>query len=194
MSTTKKKKIPVKKTKQHVLDTFNSFFEEFKDESDRAAVVLGAAKLDTVLYQILQKHLIPSASSKDDLMDGDSPLGSFSAKISACYRMGLIDSQMTRSLHMIRKIRNTFAHEVTGCNLTSGAHADRVKELVSQFDSYEIYTKVMESNFESEGPAEQFRICIGIVAIRLESVFLACSQISEKVQVRLIGSSWDKNG
>lgn len=56
-----------------------------------------------------------------------SPLSIFSAKIHLCYRMGLIDSAIARTLHLIIKIRNNFAHEVTGCKLDSGSHRDRVK-------------------------------------------------------------------
>ena len=36
------------KTLNHV----KAFLDEFKTESDRAAVILGAAKLDNILYQI----------------------------------------------------------------------------------------------------------------------------------------------
>ena len=41
------------------------FIEEFRRESDRAAVVLGAAKLDLLLYQLFQAVLLPCAASKD---------------------------------------------------------------------------------------------------------------------------------
>jgi len=54
---------------------FVKFMSEFMAESDRAAVILGAAKLDLLLYQLLSKFLVASPSSKDELLDGDSPLG-----------------------------------------------------------------------------------------------------------------------
>lgn len=49
---------------------FREFVTEFSGESDRAAVILGAAKLDYLLYQILQKYLIPNASGRDELLEG----------------------------------------------------------------------------------------------------------------------------
>lgn len=63
------------------IDEFAEFVTEFKKESDRAAVILGAAKLDLLLYQIITKVLRPNASSNDDLFDGDAPLSTFHAKI-----------------------------------------------------------------------------------------------------------------
>lgn len=124
----------------HDWSSFKQFVDEFKNESDRAAVVLGAAKLDLVLYQIIQAYLIPSATGNDELLDGDSPLGTFNAKINFAYRIGLIDLNYARSLHLVRKIRNSFAHEVSGCSLTSGAHSDRVRELALPFKRYEFYS------------------------------------------------------
>lgn len=118
------------------------FFKEFVTESDRAAVILGAAKLDLQLYQLLFKVLLPNASSRDDLLDGEGPLSMFSAKINMSYRLGLIDSHLARSLHLIRKIRNAFAHEVEGCKLESGSHKERVKQLIAPLESYELFTRL----------------------------------------------------
>lgn len=48
---------------------FISFIKEFLEESDRAAVVLGAAKIDILLHQILKKVLLPSPRGDDELLD-----------------------------------------------------------------------------------------------------------------------------
>jgi hypothetical protein len=104
--------------KNEVGGEFRAFFDEFKNETDRAAVIVGAAKLDYLLYQILGRYLLPITGTKDDeLLEGDSPLSTFSSRINLCHRLGLIDTQFARSLHLVRKIRNTFAHEVSGCRL-----------------------------------------------------------------------------
>src|SRR5688572_21694479 len=85
------------------------FIDEFKSESDRAAVILGAAKLDLLLYQLIQGVLVPSTSKVDELLDGDSPLGTFSSRITIAHRLKLIDDNFCRALNLIRKIRNSFA-------------------------------------------------------------------------------------
>ncbi len=45
------------------------FANEYVEETDRATVILGAAKLDTILRQILLKVLVPSPSRDDELLD-----------------------------------------------------------------------------------------------------------------------------
>lgn len=154
-----------KKSKSSSNDHFLEFITEFMTESDRAAVILGAAKLDLLLYQLLTKYFVPSPSSKDELLDGDSPLGTFSSKIHLAYRLGLIGADFTRALHMIRKIRNSFAHEVAECNLNSGAHRDRVKELIAPFQHLKVFKeglKVEEKAHSLTGASAEFRVALGL--------------------------------
>jgi len=112
-------------------EEFRAFVKDLIGESDRAAVILGAAKIDTQLYQILQKVLVPCASGKDELLDGDSPLSSFYSRINMVYRLGLIDSQFAWTLHLVRRLRNAFAHELAGVNLVTGPQRDRIRELAA---------------------------------------------------------------
>lgn len=107
--------------------------QEFNAESDRAAVILGASKLDQLLRELLVKKFLPNPTSQDDLFDSDKPIASFSSRINVAYRLGLIDKQFANSLHLIRRIRNEFAHEAVGASLGEGAHRDRVKTLVAAF-------------------------------------------------------------
>jgi len=160
---------PVKDKWKLEREAYKDFIDEFKEESDRAAVILGAAKLDLYLYQILIKVLLPNPSGQDDLFDGDGPLSTFSAKIHLSYRMGLIDAGLAHSLHMIRKIRNAFAHEVTGCKLDSGSHRDRVKELMAPLISYDKFEKGREAFFKDETSCSAyFRTTLAIIALGLE--------------------------
>jgi len=85
---------------------FRSFNNEFKSESDRAAVVLGAALLDSLLHQLIDAYLLPKPkqNKEDELLEGSSPLATFSARIKMCYRLGLIDKEFLKALDLIRKI------------------------------------------------------------------------------------------
>lgn len=148
---------------------FEKFVDEFKTESDRAAVILGAAKLDLLLYQIIQQYLAPNTGGKDELLDGDSPLGTFSAKIMLANRLGLIDNEFTRSLQFVRKIRNSFAHEVSGCTLNSGSHRDRVKELVAQLKHKNAFILIRKAKFDGKDePSENFRTALAFLVVRLD--------------------------
>lgn len=181
----------IKTGKEIDKESFQKFVDEFKNESDRAAVVLGAAKLDLLLYQIIQAYLLPVTTGRDELLDGDSPLGTFSSKISFVYRTGLVDSHFAKALHLIRKIRNAFAHEVSGCSLTNGAHADRVKELVLPFKHLKYYNDFREHFFGIKAGSDiDFRSCLAIMAGRLEICLLHTETVARNPLVTLMRDKW----
>ena len=104
--------------------------EEFKGESDRACVILSATLLDASLEALLRARLAPCASNPDSLLDGaQAPLASFSARIDMVHRLGLISDRMARDLHTIRRIRNDFAHNISGCTFSDTSVRDRVMNL-----------------------------------------------------------------
>jgi len=114
-------------TKHHWL---SFFVQEFEKESDRAAVILTAAMLDEALRELVESFLIPCSASDDPLFDGaNAPIGTFSSRIECAYRFGLITATFAKSLHIVRKIRNTFAHDVARCKFTSHAVSNRVNAL-----------------------------------------------------------------
>ena len=153
-----------------ILLEFGEFYVEFKSESDRAAVILGTAKLDLLLYQLLAKFMVPNVGSEDELFDGDAPLSTFHAKIQMAYRLGLIDRNFVRALHLIRKIRNSFAHEAIGCDLSSGAHRNRVKELRLVFKNGKKFEEAKEIYFKDQPERSgDFRTALALVEIRLEA-------------------------
>lgn len=180
-----------KKTNRFDWDIYTQLIEEFRDESDRAAVVLGAAKLDLVMYQILKAYLLPCPNSKDELLDGDSPLSTFSSKINILHRLGITGSSFTRALHLIRKIRNSFAHEVSGCLLSTGAHSDRVKELALPLKHIPYFEEFREHFFNDlKGPNIDFRVVLAIMVGRLEVVLMNIESISKEEPLEFINPAW----
>lgn len=66
----------------------------------------------------------------DLLFDGpQAPLGTFSAKIEFAYRMGLWTEDIKKSLNIIRRIRNQFAHKIVECDFTDPKVLSLNKEL-----------------------------------------------------------------
>lgn len=109
---------------------FDFIINEFKKESDRAAVILIAAIFDEKLTTLLKATLVPIPTSKDDFFDGvNAPISTFSSKIDLSYRLGLISPQFTRDLHLIRKIRNILAHDIYDCNFENKSIKSRIMEL-----------------------------------------------------------------
>ena len=172
---------------------FEDFMKKFSDESDRAAVILGAAQLDILLYQLLQGFMLPPPSSNDNLLDSDRSLGTFSARIDTAYRLCLIDAGICRALHLIRKIRNGFAHETGSTSLEIGSHRDRIRELATPLLSNDQFQKFHDSKNigEHEGSYRLFRACLGVICGRLLAAVRNVRKV-EAVTINLIPDNWIK--
>jgi hypothetical protein len=183
----------VKPRDPRAYDAFRAFVEEFARESDRAAVVLGAARLDAQLYQLISKVLVPCSGSNDELLDGDAPLATFSAKINMAHRLGLIDASIARALHLCRRIRNSFAHEITSSSLD--AHRDRVRELVNLYSSasegFESFKKAFFG--AATGCSSDFRCMLAIVSIRLDRAIHDASSIDPRHLISLVPPADQRN-
>jgi hypothetical protein len=108
---------------------------EFARESDRAAGIVVAAMLDEALKDLLTKRLVPAPKKDRDLVTGQrAPLGTFSTRIDAAHQLGLISSFLARDLHLIRDIRNTFAHEPGESTFETASVKDRVAALEQASD------------------------------------------------------------
>lgn len=86
-----------------------------KSTSDRSCVIVAAAYIDELLGYIFKLFMTsPSCEKEDkDLFSGYGPLSNFSSKIVLSYRLGLISNYEYKTLQIIRKIRNSFAHDIT---------------------------------------------------------------------------------
>ena len=148
-----------------------AFSQEYKNETDRACVVLGAASLDHLLTQILSKHLRPCPNDNDPLFDGNGPLSTFSSRIMLTYRLGLIDEPFARTLHLIRKIRNDYAHDVSSSKLSDGQHANRIREIVRPFRAEPSFATIERAlGTEGRGPRGDLEAVLGSLSLRLEAI------------------------
>jgi len=90
-------------------------------ERGRGAVLVGAARVDAALEVLLKASLAPP-SGNETLFPTDRPLGSFGARIALAQRLGLIDHQVERALHALRRVRNAFAHATTVASLGEASY------------------------------------------------------------------------
>lgn len=165
---------------QKTKEDFEIFVSEFRNESDRAAVILGASKIDSLLSMMLDKFLLPCPNSTDNLLSNNGPLATFSSKIDMCYRLGLIDSHFCRNIHLVRRIRNSFAHEVYGAKLNSGSHRDRVKSLASSLNHHPWFNFLRDNYFQHdvEDVRADFSSSLGIMIVRLDVALRGIQPIS----------------
>lgn len=95
------------KRRQLDVHGYNEMVDRFHGETDRAAALLGAAYLDTLLLEIFEAVLVPGKPTSQ-LLSRD--LRSFSTKISFAFAFGLADASLVRDLDLLRQVRNHFAH------------------------------------------------------------------------------------
>jgi len=143
------------------------FNREFKKESDRASVILSAAMLDLALESVLKSHLVPTDSPDDSLIGGVyTPISTFNARIDLARRLGLISIKFCRDLHIIRKIRNEFSHNIEGCSFDNSSVRNRVFELMRSSGVAERNPKMRERLF-MKGTKGDFEMTISWMLWRL---------------------------
>jgi hypothetical protein len=142
-----------------------SFFEVFQQESDRACGVLSAALLDTHLSTLLRLAL--RSETPEEWFEGREVLGSFSAKIDMAYYMALISDEDYRDLHLIRKIRNEFAHEL---DHTLGFASQQVSNRVRELSLPKILFEHPTLRMSIDTPRQRFQVGVGILSYLLTSV------------------------
>lgn len=106
--------------------------EALNKETDRACAVLAIAYLDHFLKesisQVLQLEKVPDTVGAL-LFGRDAALSSFAAKIDIAATIRLLSDNDKRDLHIMRKIRNDFAHELLGMSFNNEAISNRCREL-----------------------------------------------------------------
>lgn len=140
---------------------------EFERESDRAAAIVVAAMLDDALKSLLRKRLVESMTPDRSILDGyNAPLASFSARIDAARQLGLISRHLARDLHLIRKIRNEFAHSPLECTFAT----ERIGNWVRALDEASDYNKRNPATRAAIGPPGARWDFLGIAAWILYSL------------------------
>jgi DNA-binding MltR family transcriptional regulator len=95
---------------REMLFEFSRLFD-YDETNDRAIAIVGPAFLDTLLTEMLINFLVDDGKEVRRLIEPEGPLGTFGAKVSACYGLGLIGETIKSDLRIVAKIRNRFAHD-----------------------------------------------------------------------------------
>lgn len=81
-------------------------------ESDRGKVLISTGFLEEQLKIVLLAFMLDTSQAKEMVEGGNAPFGTFSARITACYVLGLITENEHHDLNLVRRIRNDFAHDI----------------------------------------------------------------------------------
>ena len=98
-------------------------------ESDRGCSLMAAAYLDMQLGELLKAFLVDDKRLVNELFRHTGALGTFSSRIDLAYSLGLISKGDRRNLHLIRKIRNDFAHVHLRLDFNNESISARCNEL-----------------------------------------------------------------
>jgi hypothetical protein len=155
-------------------ELFDAFAEDLLAErSARPLIIVGASKIDQLLFDMLRSFLLPKlakANNQDELLEGDNPLGAFSARIKACRRLGLIDETMYVALEQLRRIRNLSAHEIS-FNHAKSPVRDHVAVFRGQIAGRGSYGLTKDRYFDGEDlqPIEELQCLLLTLCVLLEA-------------------------
>jgi len=93
---------------------------------DRGLVLSLAAFAEDALGSLLKAFMLPSDATASLLEGFNAPLGTLSARIKACYSLGLITKDQFSDLECLRKVRNDFAHAWRPLDFTQARIAGHV--------------------------------------------------------------------
>lgn len=95
-------------------DDISLLLREIESTNDRSTAIMGSSFLDHFIGLAITSRLRPiSRTLQDKLFEGSGPFATFSAKINVGFALSLYEDEARHDLHLIRDIRNDFAHSMT---------------------------------------------------------------------------------
>lgn len=157
------------------VDELNSVLESLTDQDERSVVLTLAAFADDTLELLLLNYLREPKQAKELLNGFNAPLGTFSAKVKVAFVLGLIREDHHKTLEIMRKVRNRFAHNWKGVSLDREDVADLIAQLP-------------RSKLEEFGRSEEFNEGSSC----REQLTQKCAEIL--ADLRLLAKELEKNG
>jgi mannitol operon repressor len=102
---------------------------EFDSGHDRVAAIMGAAMVEANLVSAIQICLDDSSDKAALFYDDKAPFATFYSRIVAAKAFGLISKKQADQLHIIRDIRNQFAHALICLDFDNELIARRCDQL-----------------------------------------------------------------
>lgn len=138
-----------------VKGNLDKIFNMVLAESDRGAVLISTSFVDQYLEKLFENVMPTNCSKKmrKNLLGYPGPLSTLSAKTDIAYAMRLINSDIHKSIHILRSIRNEVAHRPEQFKLDD--HKERLKEMYEIADGFAELVHVMSKILVFEGFAKR---------------------------------------
>ena len=111
-------------------DEVLEFRASLTPETDRGVALVCAAYLERELETLLRKSFVKAPKVIEHLFESSGSIGTLSSKVDLALATGQIELATHRGLHLIRKIRNEFAHDHKVRSFMDQDIAARCRELV----------------------------------------------------------------
>jgi hypothetical protein len=132
---------------------------EIETQTDRGAAILAAALIDDHLIPVIETKFHPLSKTVRDRLIGEfGALGNFSIKIDLAFALSLYGEITMSDLHIIRRIRNRFAHR---SSMRSFDHPD-IKKLVSLIKLPDKYPPGYKGRLTGD-PRQRFQYCVAVI-------------------------------
>lgn len=165
---------------------YSALMTELTTDSDRAAVILGAAEIEARLQFLLIAVLRTNSDLRKDLFNFNGALGSLSARIKMCYAMRVIDRQLYKCLEDYRSLRNDIVHNGKDVNLDSEIIREDLDNFLAPFRDSEWLCGRMYEFEHLNDTQRMFRYAIGHACITIEVATAKCADIPEEgISLRL---------
>jgi len=94
------------------VDDVDGWFDELEQGTDRACALVAVASVSNDLKPLIATRFRElSEAEMDSLFEGrGAPLQDLNSRIDIAYALRLIDKNVRNNLHILRRIRNAFAH------------------------------------------------------------------------------------
>lgn len=163
---------------------FDNLIDDILDEKhDRSLIILCSSVIDDQLLRILSAVLLdPVKKNEEDLLLGDNPLSTFSARIKMTYRLGLIDLEFLKILDTVRKVRNYCAHSIE-LNIYKAPLKDLIANLRKAIINRESYKLTYKRYFISQSKTGDELKCLFItICVILEAIISSLSKLSSNIK------------
>jgi len=157
------------------------FFASLSEESDRAVPILAFAFIDSEIEQLLRAAVNRSVhGGVDQLFGALGPLGSASTRINMAHALHWLTDETVNDLHLLRRIRNRYAHE----RMPDGLDDERTAQLLANLEMLPrllnaLYAPTPSSEEETQGDSIDLFITprIRIVAASALTAWTALAQL-----------------
>lgn len=114
------------------LDALNRFMRRIGEQDERAMVLALAAFIEDTLGGLLMAYFRDCKATRDLIEGFNAPLGTLGSRIKAAYSFGLATEQQFKDMEILRKIRNSFAHNWEGVSL----QRNDIAAIIGQLSDY----------------------------------------------------------